>query len=90
MCNVSDGSRYYDAIESECLLCDENAAWRVAAFVGATLAVVLVIFVLMWVRPDRKVKCLARLSLRLRELYRQVSLRAKSIGDSNRSDLGIT
>ena len=77
LCNVTDGSHYYDAVESECLVCDTNAAGKVATFVCVVLILVLVVTVFLWLRPDRKIKCLVRLSLRLTSLYTQISLRAK-------------
>ena len=58
-------------------MCGEDAAGKIATFVTVVLAVALVVAVLLWLRPDRKVPCLVRLSLRLRALYTQISLRAK-------------
>ena len=77
LCNVTDGSRYYDADESECLVCDANAAGEVATLVCVVLILLLVVTLFLWLRPDRKIKCLVRLSLRLTSLYTQISLRAK-------------
>ena len=58
-------------------MCGEDAAGKIATLVTVVLAVALVVAVLLWLRPDRKVQCLVRLSLRLRALYTQISLRAK-------------
>ena len=77
LCNVSDGPRYYDADASDCLVCDDNAAGKVAFLVCVLLAVVLVVCLFLRCRPDRKVKCLVQLTLRLASLYTQISLRAK-------------
>ena len=77
LCNVTDGSRYYDADESECLVCDANAAGEVATLICVVLILLLVVTLFLWLRPDRKIKCLVRLSLRLTSLYTQISLRAK-------------
>ena len=84
LCNVSDGSRYYNSELSECVLCDTDNAEKAAAYVGGFLAVLSAAILLVWFRPDRKIKCLVRLYLRLGSLYTQVSLRAKyTDGDSN-------
>ena len=77
MCNVSDGSRYFDADESECLVCGSNAAGKVATLVCVSLAVVLVVCLFLRFRPDRKSKFVVDFSLRVSSLYAQISLRAK-------------
>jgi hypothetical protein len=77
LCNVSDGSRYYDADASACLVCGKDATGKIATLVTVVLAIALVVAMLLWLRPDRKVPYLVRLSLRLRALYTQISLRAK-------------
>ncbi len=77
LCNVSDGSRHFNADESDCLVCGSNASGRVAAFLCVLLAVVLTVGLFLRFRPDRKFKFLVRLSLRLASLYTQISLRAK-------------
>ena len=77
LCNVSDGSRYYDADESACLVCNDDAAGKVATLVTVVLAIALVGVLLLWLRPDQKIKCIVRLSHRLTSLYTQISLRAK-------------
>ena len=77
LCNVSDGSRYYDADESECLECNEEARRKVAILVTVVLAIALAVMLLLWLRPDHKVKCMVRLSDRLTSLYTQLRLRSK-------------
>jgi hypothetical protein len=77
LCNVSDGPRYYDTDASDCLVCGDEAASKIVTLVVMVPAVALVAIVLLWLRPDRKINCLVRLSLRLRALYAQISLRAK-------------
>ena len=77
LCNVSDGSRYYNADESACLVCNDDAAGKVATLVTVVLAIALVAMLLLWLRPDQKVKCMVRMSHRLTSLYTQISLRAK-------------
>jgi hypothetical protein len=78
LCNVTGTTRYYDADLSECILCDENAAGKIAALVCGVLAVVLVILLFWRFRPDRKVRLLVKLSLRFQAVYTQISLRAKA------------
>ena len=76
--------RYYNEELSECVLCDADDAEKAAAPVCGFLAVISAAILLVWFRPDRKVKCLVRISLRLGSLYTQVSLRAKCAdGDLN-------
>lgn len=58
-------------------MCDANAAGEVAKLVCVVLISVLVVTLFLWLRPDRKIKCLVQLSLRLTSLYTQISLRAK-------------
>ena len=77
LCNVTDGSRYYDAYASACLVCGKDAAGQVATLICVVLAVLLLVGLFLRFRPDRKIKCLVRLSLRLTSLYTQISLRAK-------------
>ena len=43
------------------------------------LVVALAVMLLLWKRPDRKVKFLVRLSQRLSSLHAQISFRAKYI-----------
>ena len=77
LCNVSDGPRYYDTDASDCLVCGDDATGKIATLVVMVPAVALVAIALLWLRPDRKINCLVRLSLRLRALYARISLRAK-------------
>ena len=77
LCNVTDGSRYYDAYASACLVCGKDAAGQIATLICVVLAVLLIVGLFLRFRPDRKIKCLVRLSLRLTSLYTQISLRAK-------------
>ena len=77
LCNVTDGSRYYDAYASACLVCGKDAAGQIATLICVVLAVLLLVGLFLRFRPDRKIKCLVRLSLRLTSLYTQISLRAK-------------
>ena len=59
--------------------CDHRAGGKVAAVICVVLVVALAVMLLLWKRPDRKVKFLVRLSQRLRSLQAQISLRAKCI-----------
>ena len=77
LCNVSDGTRYYDPESSECLVCNEDSAGRIAALVCGFLAVLLVVALFMHFRPDRKWRRLIKFSLRFQAIYTQISLRAK-------------
>ena len=74
---TGNGSRYYDAYASACLVCGKDAAGQVATLICVVLAVLLLVGLFLRFRPDRKIKCLVRLSLRLTSLYTQISLRAK-------------
>ena len=77
LCNVSDGTRYYNPESSECLVCGEDATGKVAALICGLFAVLLVVLVFLRFWPDRKLRRLSKLSLRLQAIYTQVSLRAK-------------
>ena len=59
--------------------CDHRAGGKVAAVICLVLVVALAVMLLLWKRPDRKVKFLVRLSQRLRSLQAQISFRAKCI-----------
>eukprot|EP00964_Phaeocystis_antarctica_P014424 scaffold7934_cov62-Phaeocystis_antarctica.AAC.9 len=43
VCNVSDGSRYFDLGQSACAQCGDTAATSLAALVGITLAVLIIL-----------------------------------------------
>ena len=59
------------------MVCDDSAAGRFAALAGVLVALLVPAAIFLWRRPDRKVKCLVQLSLRLKSLYAQLSLRPK-------------
>ena len=76
LCNVSDTSRYYDAVASACLPCEATSAARPLAVGGGALLVLLAALLLLRrFKPLRR--CAPRLATRLRRLYLQLSLRAK-------------
>ena len=77
LCNVTDTSRYYDADESECALCEGSAT--LPAIIVAVLTVILIAFALLCARfkPHRKLRGLARLSDSMQRTSAQLSLHAK-------------
>ena len=77
LCNISDGSRYFNPDESDCLVCDSDASGKIVTLVCVSLAAALIVCLFLRFRPDRKIKCVVRLYLRLASLYTQISLRAK-------------
>ena len=77
LCNVSDGSRYYDSEESECLVCEGNAAAPLLLGCGALLALIIVVLFFVRFQPHRHVPLLIRLAHWLARLFDQLSLRSK-------------
>ena len=77
LCNVSDGSRYYDSEESECLVCEGNAAAPLLLGCGALLALIIVVLFFVRFQPHRHVPSLIRLAHWLARLFDQLSLRSK-------------
>ena len=55
VCNVTDGSRYFDSDQSACVECGGTATTSLAAFIGITLAV---LFLLCWCGWRQPCKCL--------------------------------
>ena len=53
VCNVTDGSRYFDSGQSACAECGDTVATSLAALVGITLAVLLLLCWCGW-RPSYK------------------------------------
>ena len=52
ICNVTDGSRYYDAGASECLPCDDSDIATTLAILGVGIAIVLLLLVWCgWSKP---------------------------------------
>ena len=63
ICNVTDGSRYYDAGASECLPCDDSDIATPLAILGIIIAIVLLLLVWCgWSKPYDRVP----LGLRIR------------------------
>jgi len=55
ICNVTDGSRYFDSDQSACVECGDTATTSLATLVGTTLAVLLLLCWCGWRQPC---KCL--------------------------------
>ena len=73
LCNVTDGSRYYDKSEMACLPCEEGAtATSVSIIIGAVLILVLAVLLLAVCRARA-----SRFSQRLVSMYGALNLRAK-------------
>ena len=77
LCNVSDGSRYYDEGESACLECQGSVAVFFAVGAVAVLALLLLLRWCLRSKPCELSPKLARLWRRVSRVYRALSLRAK-------------
>ena len=77
LCEVTDGSMYYDVGASACVVCEGDAVAPIMLGCGVFFAAA--IGALLWVRfmPHRNVRCLARLVRRAAQLSAQLSLRPK-------------
>ena len=56
VCNVTDGSRYFDSGQSACVECGDTAATSLAALVGITLAVLLLLCWCGWRQPCKRLR----------------------------------
>ena len=56
ICNVTDGSRYFDSGQSACVQCGDTAATSLAALVGITLAVLLLLCWCGWRQPCKRLR----------------------------------
>ena len=54
--NVSDGARYYKADISECVPCGDTAATSLAAILGITFAVLLLLCWCGWRQPCKRLR----------------------------------
>ena len=61
------------------MACGDDEERLLAVFVVGLFFLALIICLLVWLRPDRKITCLVKLFHRLRALYTQISLRAKCV-----------
>ena len=77
LCNVTDSSRYYDAGESACLECSGSLAATLLTGFGVIIACAGAALLWWRIKPHRTVPRLAWLWLRLKRLWRQLSLRPK-------------
>ena len=59
VCNVTDGSRYFDSGQSACVQCGDTAATSLAALVGITLAVLFLLCWCGWRQPCKRLRKLA-------------------------------
>ena len=56
VCNVTDGSRYFDSGQSACVQCGNTAATSLAALVGITLAVLFFLCWCGWRQPCKRLR----------------------------------
>ena len=59
VCNVTDGSRYFDSGQSACVQCGVTATTSLAAFVGITLAVLFLLCWCRWRQPCKQLRKVA-------------------------------
>ena len=59
VCNVTDGSRYFDSGQSACVECGDTAAISLATVVGITLAVLFLLCWCRWRQPCRRLRIMA-------------------------------
>ena len=74
VCNVSDGSRYFEGSESACLPCTGNEEAELAATFAAMVVSLLLLIVLVRICTTG---CLASVSMRLLRIYLHFNLRVK-------------
>ena len=56
VCNVTDGSRYFDSGRSACVECGDTAATSLATLVGITVAVLLLLCWCGWRQPCKRLR----------------------------------
>jgi len=56
VCNVTDGSRYFDSDQSACVECGDTATTSLATLVGTTLAVLLLLCWCGWRQPCKRLR----------------------------------
>ena len=59
VCNVTDGSRYFDSDQSACVECGDTATTSLATLVGTTLAVLLLLCWCGWRQPCKRLRNVA-------------------------------
>eukprot|EP00964_Phaeocystis_antarctica_P009190 scaffold4984_cov63-Phaeocystis_antarctica.AAC.5 len=86
VCNVSDGSRYFDSVQSACVQCGVTAAASLAALTGITLAVLFLLCWCGWRQPCKRLRKLAyqalpkiRAPLKQIVTFYQIAARVESI-----------
>ena len=63
VCNVTDGSRYFDSSQSACVQCGDTAATLLAALVGIVLAVLFLFCWCGWRQPCKRLRKVAHQAL---------------------------
>eukprot|EP00964_Phaeocystis_antarctica_P011140 scaffold6125_cov69-Phaeocystis_antarctica.AAC.4 len=63
VCNVTDGSRYFDSGQSACVQCGDTAATSLAALVGITLAALFLLCWCGWRQPCKRLRIMAHQAL---------------------------
>ena len=56
VCNVTDGSRYFDSDQSACVECGDKATTSLVALIGITLAVLLLLCWCSWRQPCKRLR----------------------------------
>eukprot|EP00964_Phaeocystis_antarctica_P096526 scaffold62823_cov67-Phaeocystis_antarctica.AAC.3 len=56
ICNVTDGSRYFDSDQSACVECGDTATTSLATLVGTTLPVLLLLCWCGWRKPCKRLR----------------------------------
>ena len=59
VCNVTDGSRYFDSVQSACVQCGDTAATSLAALIGITFAVLFLFCWCGWRQPFKRLRIMA-------------------------------
>jgi len=59
VCNVTDGSRYFDSGQSACVECGDTAATSLATLIGTTLAALLLLCWCGWRQPCKRLRIMA-------------------------------
>jgi hypothetical protein len=63
VCNVTDGSRYFDSGQSACVECGDTAATSLSTLIGTTLATLILLCWCGWRQPCKRLRIMAHQAL---------------------------
>ena len=63
VCNVTDGSQYFDSGQSACVNCGDTAATSLSTLIGTTLAALLLLCWCGWRQPCKRLRIMAHQAL---------------------------